>query len=139
MSSEFAKDHHLDVLLRELPYVEEPVSTEQICVSGILARSEPGVVRLVMGGYCLTFDSADVEDVLKVSAEDEDNLTPQTVRLLLRRPAQLLNVEPWTEFDQATSGATRPFAFAARPHPIVAPPNSEFRSRERSFLRDFEK
>jgi hypothetical protein len=138
MSSEFAKHNNLDALLRELPYAQEQQSANCLYVSGVLAGSEPGFVRIVLGGYCLTLDVADVQDVLQVSAEDEGRCTPPTVRLTLRCPTRLLNIELWTEFEQAICGAPRPFAFAARPHPIVAPPNSEFRSREQSFLRDFE-
>ena len=135
MSSELSRHNHLNALLRELPYAKEPMSTGQRWVSGVLARSEPGVVCIVMGEYCFTFDVADVQDAFQVSAEDEDTCMP-TVRLILRCPARLLNVEPWTEFDRATCGAPRPFAFSVRPQPIVAPPNLDFDSREQSFLRN---
>lgn len=138
MSSEFAKHNNLDALLRELPYVQEQQSVDCFYVSGMLAASEPGFVSIVLRGYCLTLDVADVEDVVQVSAEDEGHCTPSMVRLRLQCPARLLNVELWTEFEQAICGAPRPFAFAARPYPIVAPFNSEFRSQEQSFLRDFE-
>lgn len=136
MSSELPRRNHLDALLRELPYAEEPVSIGQLYVSGVLARSEPGVVCIIMAGYCFAFDVADVQDAFQVSAEDEDTCAP-TVRLILRCPTRLLNVKPWTEFDQATCGVPRPFAFAVRPQPIVVPPNLDFDSREQSFLRNF--
>jgi hypothetical protein len=137
MSSESPRHNHLDALLRELPYTEEPVSTEQQCISGVLVRSKPGVVCIVVGEYCFTFDVADIQDAFQISAKGEDTCMP-TVRLILRSPAQLLNVEPWTEFDRATSGAPRPFAFAVRPQPIVVPPNPDFDSREQSFLRNIQ-
>lgn len=139
MSSESAKYRHLEVLLRQLPYAEEPTSDEHIYVSGVLARSEPGLVSIIVAGYCFTLDSADVQDVLQVSAQHENTATPRTVQLLLRRPTRLFSVEPWIELDQAMSGAPRPFAFGARPHPIVAPVHSKYQSLERRFMQDFEK
>jgi hypothetical protein len=136
MSSEFAKHKYLDTLLRELPYDKEQVAAGRIYMSGMLARSESGVVRIVTGGYCLVFDSGDIQDAVQVVVEEEVR-TPPTLVLVLRAPARLLSFERWTELDQAMSEASRPFAIATRPHPIVAPPNLQFRSQEEKFLRDF--
>jgi len=130
---------HLDLLLRDLPYAEvEQPAVGFLELSGVLTRAEPGRVRIAIVGYCLTFDSSDVEDVVEVPTADENSCAPGTVRLLIRRPARLWSVEPWTELDQATFGVPRPFTFAVRPHPIVAPPNADFRAREQSFLRSIE-
>jgi hypothetical protein len=137
MSPEPAGHSDLGALLRELPCVQEPRETNCLSVSGMLAGPEPGLVRVVVGGHCLSLDAADVRDVVRLSAGGEGRRAPATVCLTLRRPARLFHVELWTEFEQALCGAPRPFAFAARPHPLAAAPSNEFRARERNFLRDF--
>jgi len=123
---------NLGSLLDLLPYAVEYPSDG--CISGLLLKSEPGTVRIVVGGHCLTFELGDIQDICRLDAEGEleGRSEASMVRLMLRLPTKLLGVEVWAEFQQ-TSFATRPFAFATRAHPIVAPANPEFRARERAF------
>lgn len=139
MSSESPICKKLDALLRELPFAEEQAADEYLDVSGVLAYSEPGIVRILIADYCLSFDLADIQDAVQVPGENENHHAPPQIRLILRGPARLLNIEGWKEFDKDKSGMPRPFALAVRTHQFVVSHSAQFQSREQEFFRTFEK
>jgi hypothetical protein len=136
VSHETSAHERLHLLIRDLPQADEQSSDGSIV--GLLVPAEPGVVRLVAGAYALTFAQADLIDVASIDETDATSIGPCAVRLMLRMPATVLKIEMWAEFQHAAAGTRRPFAYATRPHPIVAPPRNEFRERELQFCRKFE-
>jgi hypothetical protein len=136
MSGETTGTERLHLLTRDLPYVDERSSDG--CLVGLLVFAEEGFVRLVAGAHAFTFAVADVLDVATLDEFDALGTGPLGVRLTLKVPATLVKVENWAEFQHAALGTRRPFAYLTRPHPIVAPPRTEFRERELRYIRALE-
>jgi len=136
MSEETSPHERLHLLIQDLPYADEQSSDGSMV--GLLVPADPGFVRLVAGAYAFSFPEADVINVAPLDEMDARALGPCGVRLALRAPATVVKIEMWAEFQHAAAGTRRPFAYATRPHPIVAPERSEFRERELQFCRAFE-
>ena len=136
MSGETTGPERLHLLIRDLPYGDERSSDG--CLVGLLVPSEPGLVRLVAGAHAFSFAAADVLDIAPLDGVEAVVLGPLGVRLMLKAPATLVKVESWEEFQHAALGTRRPFAYATRPHPLVAPARTEFRERELRFRRTLE-
>jgi hypothetical protein len=136
VSEETSGHERLHLLIHDLPYAGERSSDGSLV--GLLVPADPGLVRLVAGAYAFSFLEADVINVAPLDEMDAMTMGPCGVRLTLRTPATVLKIEMWAEFQHAAAGTRRPFAYSTRPHPIVAPPRTEFRERELQFRRTFE-
>jgi hypothetical protein len=124
----------LDLLLDGLPNAEGLASPEQFCVVGLVMPSKPGCIRVIVRDVCLTFDLADLLDVV-LESDNPDISLPPIFRITLRSGARLMSIQFWAEFEHAASGVPRPFALATRSRTIVVPPDLDFRSREAVFFR----
>jgi hypothetical protein len=136
MSGETTGPERLQMLIRDLPFADERSSDG--CLVGLLVPKDPGLVCLVAGAHAFSFAAADVLDVAPLEGVDAVVTGPLGVRLTLKAPATLVKVENWAEFQHAALGTRRPFAYATRPHPIIAPPRTEFRELELRFGRTLE-
>ena len=137
--SESAICNRVEAFVRDLPYAHEQEAGESFEVTGVLAYSKPGFVRILIANHCLTFDLADVQDAVRVPPENENCDEPSQIRLTLRGPARLLDVQDWTEFDKDRSGMRRPFALAVRTRQFLSARSPDFQVREQDFFRNFEK
>lgn len=136
MSRDTAADERLRLLIHDLPQVAER-SADGTMV-GVLVPSDEGFVRVVAGAYAFSFPATDVLDVTPLDEAEAQTTEPLGVRVTLKTPATLVKVETWAEFQHAALGTRRPFAYATRPHPLVAPPRTEYRERELEFIRSQE-
>jgi len=136
VSAETSAHERLHLLIHDLPYADEQSSDGSMV--GLLVPADRGLVRLVAGAYAFSFPEADVISVAPLDEMDALAIDPCAVRLTLRAPATVAKIELWAEFQHAAAGTRRPFAYATRPHPIVAPPRNAFREREVEFCRRFE-
>jgi hypothetical protein len=136
VSEETTGPERLHLLIHDLPYAGERSADGSMV--GLLVPADPGLVRLVAGAHAFSFPEADVIDIAPLDELDAMAMGPFGVRLMLKTPATVVKVETWAEFQHAAAGTRRPFAYATRPHPIVAPARTEFRERELQFRRTLE-
>jgi hypothetical protein len=123
--------------LEAVPRVaEDEAQGNVIVLHGWLLRAPAGRVRLVIHELCLEFRGEDVVGAReRAAAPDARASSAIAAELHLRPGASLLAVHDVTVLQAHVSGGDVPFAVAARPGRLIAPPAPAFAASEASYLQ----
>jgi hypothetical protein len=121
--------------LAGLPVIKPPPSDDSLTVRGLLVRSSPGRVRIVVDEQSLDFDQADVTDI-QVLHPPEDLRVENAlhVRIWLRPNSRLLRADPVSAELGALFTRQRPFAVAVRRTDCTVEPAPSYRRIEAEYL-----
>jgi hypothetical protein len=124
----------LDVVrwLADLPRAEEEVTLDLV-FDGWLIQEAAASIRIVTGGLCLTFATADVLSIEVLGAASQ--ASAQRARVSVRRGAPLLDARPRECMADHLPDGRRPFALSSRPLCIQTTTRVRFLEKEENFIR----
>jgi hypothetical protein len=115
---------------------EDEAQAEVIVLQGWLLRAPAGRVRLAIRELCLEFRLEDVVGASEQAASPDSGASGAiSVELRLRPGASLLAVHDLAALQAHVSAGDLPFAVAARPGRLIAPPSPAYDAAEASYLQ----
>jgi hypothetical protein len=115
---------------------EDEAQAEVIVLQGWLLRAPAGRVRLAIRELCLEFRLEDVVGASEQAASPDSGVSGAiSVELSLRPGASLLAVHDLAALQAHVSAGDLPFAVAARPGRLIAPPSPAYAAAEASYLQ----
>jgi hypothetical protein len=118
---------------------EDEAQGEVIVLQGWLVRAPAGRVRLAIREVCLEFCVEDVVGVREQAAAPDARASGAiSAELRLRPGASLLAVHDLAALQAHVSAGDLPFAVAARPGRLIAPPSPAYAAAEASYLEHHE-
>jgi hypothetical protein len=121
--------------LEGVPRIDPDMAAAGAVLEGCLVPAPAGRVRIAVGPVCLEFAAEDVRGARERPASPgPDALEAVLAELDLKPGATLLAVHDVAALQAQAAAGDLPFALAARPGRVIAPPSPRFAAAEARYL-----